>query len=234
MKAGGCGFFVVRSVRLLFLGILDPTPEGESIMKPHRRPTVAKAARTISSSIKALAIAAVVVLLIFVSNRAVRAQNLGALPTRHSREAVMNGRARFVNRLPSTQHLGLAIMLPLNNEAELDNLLQQIYDPLSPNYRHYLSVEEFTARFGPTQSDYDNLASYMEAHGLKVTTVHANRLVLDVEGPVSAIEKTFNVQMSLYQHPTENRTFYAPDREPSVNSLRLWHVAGLDNFSVPK
>src|SRR5579872_463384 len=203
-------------------------------MKPHRRPMAAKVKRAMLSSLKTVAIAAAVALLIFVSNRALRAQNLGGLPTRHSREAVTSGQARFLNRLPAIQHLGLAIMLPLNNEAELDNLLQQIYDPSSPKYRHYLSVEEFTARFGPTQSDYDNVVSYMEAHGLKVTTVHANRMVLDVEGPVSAVEKTFNVQMGLYQHTKENRTFYAADREPSVSSLRLWHVAGLDNFSMPK
>ena len=40
--------------------------------------------------------------------------------------------------------------------------------------------------------------------------------------------------MGVYQHPTENRTFYAPDREPTVNlSVPLWHVSGLDNYSIP-
>jgi len=35
-------------------------------------------------------------------------------------------------------------------------------------------------------------------------------------------------------HPTENRTFYAPDREPTVDlPFALWHIAGLDNYSIP-
>ncbi|MGC1491594.1 MAG: hypothetical protein WA798_09480, partial [Candidatus Acidiferrum sp.] len=44
----------------------------------------------------------------------------------------------------------------------------------------------------------------------------------------------FHVSMGVYQHPTENRTFYAPDREPMVDlPFQLWHISGLDNFSIP-
>ncbi len=40
--------------------------------------------------------------------------------------------------------------------------------------------------------------------------------------------------MGVYQHPTEPRTFYSPDREPSpALGVRLWHISGLDNFSIP-
>jgi uncharacterized membrane protein len=40
--------------------------------------------------------------------------------------------------------------------------------------------------------------------------------------------------MGVYQHPTENRTFYAPDREPSpALPFPLWHISGLDNYSTP-
>ncbi len=45
---------------------------------------------------------------------------------------------------------------------------------------------------------------------------------------------TIHVRMGVYQHPTENRTFYAPDGEPTVGlAFRLWHISGLDNYSVP-
>ncbi|HEX2777698.1 MAG TPA: S53 family peptidase, partial [Candidatus Acidoferrales bacterium] len=53
-------------------------------------------------------------------------------------------------------------------------------------------------------------------------------------GPVSAVEKAFHVTMGTYQHPTENRIFYGPDREPTVDlPFPLWHVSGMDNFSLP-
>ena len=41
--------------------------------------------------------------------------------------------------------------------------------------------------------------------------------------------------MNVYQHPTEKRTFYAPDRRPTVNlSAPLWHISGLNNYSIPR
>ena len=41
--------------------------------------------------------------------------------------------------------------------------------------------------------------------------------------------------MALYRHPTENRSFYAPDREPSVESdVPLLSISGLDNSTLPR
>jgi kumamolisin len=58
---------------------------------------------------------------------------------------------------------------------------------------------------------------------------------VDVTGSVAAIETAFHVNMGVYLHPTENRTFYAADREPTVDlPFPLWHIAGLDNYSIPR
>ena len=41
--------------------------------------------------------------------------------------------------------------------------------------------------------------------------------------------------MGVYRHPTEDRTFFAPDREPTMpSSIPVWHISGLDNFSIPR
>jgi subtilase family serine protease len=155
--------------------------------------------------------------------------------TTHVPAAVAGGVAPLVGHLPSTQHLSLAISLPPRNEAELDTLLQQIYDPQSANYHHYLSVEEFTSRFGPAASDYAAVLHFAEANGLALIDTAANRMVVDVEGPASNIENAFRVTLGVYQHPTENRTFYAPDREPSLDlDVPLLHISGLDNFTLPR
>jgi kumamolisin len=151
------------------------------------------------------------------------------------REAVSSGQAAWVGRLPATQSLRLNIALPLSNESDLDELLQQIYDPQSPSYHRFLSVEEFTERYGPSQEDYDAVISFAEANGLTVTGTAPNRLVVDVTGLVANIEGAFHVNMGVYQHPTEDRTFYAPDRQPTADlPVALWHITGLDNFSIPR
>lgn len=156
------------------------------------------------------------------------------LLTSHARSEVVSGRAALLGRLPEDKILRLTIALPLRNEAELDQLLEQLYDPQSPSYRHFLSVQEFTERFGPSREDYDALIQFVQEHGLAVADLTDNRHLVDVVGTVAAIEETFHVAMGVYQHPTENRTFFAPDREPTVDlPFALWHITGLDNFSIP-
>jgi subtilase family serine protease len=154
--------------------------------------------------------------------------------TTHVPDAVSSGVAALVGRLPSAQHLTLAISLPLRNQAELDDLLRDIYDPQSPNFRHYLSVQEFTNRFGPSEADYAAVLSFAQTNGLSVIDKTENRMVLDVEGPAANIENAFHVTLGVYQHPIESRIFYAPDREPSIDlDVPILHISGLDNFSLP-
>jgi hypothetical protein len=69
----------------------------------------------------------------------------------HVRPAVLDGRAAPVGLLPPEERLNLSIVLPLRNQAELTSLLGRLYDPSSPDYRHFLSVEQFTEQFGPTE-----------------------------------------------------------------------------------
>jgi len=157
-----------------------------------------------------------------------------SLMTRHVREATLNG-APLVGRLSQTKVLRLVVALPLRNQEELDRLLQDLYDPSSPSYRKFLTVEEFTDRFGPSQVDYDALIRFARESGLKVTGTSRNRVNLNLSGTVANIERAFHVTLGLYQHPTELRTFYAPDREPSPDlAMPLWHISGLDNYSIPR
>jgi subtilase family serine protease len=155
--------------------------------------------------------------------------------TRHLREATLNGQARAIGRLPATQSMRIVLVLPVRNQEALDSFLTDLYDPASSSFRKFLTVEEFTARFGPTQEDYDAVIRFATENGLTVVGTSRNRMNVDVTGSVAAIEAALHLTMGLYLHPTENRLFYAPDREPSPNlSVRLWRVAGLDNYSIPQ
>src|SRR5208283_4643735 len=109
------------------------------------------------------------------------------------------------------------------------------YDPSSPDYRQFLTVAQFTEGFSPTEQDYQAVVNFAEANGLTVTDTPPNRLLVDVNGSVAQIEKAFHVVMTVYQHPTEKRTFYSPDREPSLDLIvPVAHIAGLNNFSIPR
>ena len=69
-----------------------------------------------------------------------------------------------VGRLQATNRLRLAIGLPLHNQQQLDSTLQELYDPASPQYHHWLTPGQFTASFGPTEQEYQSVLAYVESH----------------------------------------------------------------------
>lgn len=152
-------------------------------------------------------------------------------------QAAKNGAMHTSGRLNGSRRLDLAIHLPASNQSDLDELVRELYDPASPNYHNYLSVEEFTARFGPTQSDYDEVVAWANAQGLTVTRTTPNRHLIDVSGSVDDINRALNVVMSSYQSDgaSGKSQLFAPDREPSLSlSVPILQITGLDNFNPPQ
>ena len=136
--------------------------------------------------------------------------------------------------LPGAQRLNIAIMLPVRDPAGLDEFLKELYDPHSQQYHQFLTAEEFTDRFGPSLEDYDSVVRFAQSNGMTVTSTPSNRMLEDVSARVSDIDRALHLSLGVYQDKTKGRTFFAPDREPSVDlATPLWHIAGLNNFSTP-
>jgi subtilase family serine protease len=148
---------------------------------------------------------------------------------------VVVARLKPVGDLPETYRLNLAISLPLRHQDALDRLLHDLYDPASPRYRHFLKPKDFADQFGPSEKDYQALLAFAQARHLQVLRTHSNRLLLDIAASTAEVREVFHVNMKLYQHPSEGRSFYAPDAEPSIAlNVPLLHISGLDNYVLPK
>jgi subtilisin-like proprotein convertase family protein len=165
-----------------------------------------------------------------------QAQTTGRQELRgHIPEAVRRFNLQPIGLLASTNRLHLAIGLPLRNPEALNTLLQQIYDPTSPFFHQYLTPEQFTEKFGPTEQDYQAVMDFAKANRLTVTTTFGNRVLLDIEGNVPDIERALHITMRIYNHPRENRQFHAPDTEPSLDiAVPILHIGGLDDYSLPR
>ncbi len=157
------------------------------------------------------------------------------LLTRHVRAATSTGQAKPVGHLPPDQIMTLDVVLKLRDQAGLDSFVKELYDPSGPSYRHFLTVSQFTERFGPSQADYDEVVHFAQVNGFEVVGGTRDGMDVQIKGSVAAVESAFHLTMGTYQHPTEDRTFYAPDREPTVDlPFALWHISGLDNYSIPR
>jgi subtilase family serine protease len=139
-----------------------------------------------------------------------------------------------LGRLDGSTQLNLSINLPLHNREALTNLIERLYAPADAWYHQYLTPEEFDAQFGPTEQDYRAVLAWAVAGGFTVTATHPNRMLLEISASVSSLERALKVTMRTYSHPTEPRTFFAPDTEPSVSAgIPILHIGGLNNFARP-
>ena len=140
-------------------------------------------------------------------------------------------RTQPLGPLAATNELRLSLGLPLPDPAGCARFARDLYDPAHPQYHQFLTPAAFTARFGPAAADYARLTAWAESRGLRVAATHASRLVLEVRGPVAAVESAFQVTLHRYRHPTEAREFFAPAGPPAVVLPLPGEVHGLSDYA---
>jgi hypothetical protein len=148
--------------------------------------------------------------------------------------SVKNGTATLVGHFVNPQQmLRLAIDLQPPHIADEEQFLQEVMNPGSQQFHHFLSPEDWIARFSPTAADEQAVLDWATSQGLAVTHRYPNRLIVDVEAPVSTIEKALQVKINNYL--VDGYTYFANDREPVIpeNLARIVvSVGGLHNFPV--
>lgn len=162
------------------------------------------------------------------------AASMGRAVIADNRPSAAIADATKLGPVEASEAVPVTLTLPLRNQAALTDLLRRLSDPRDPQYGHYLTPEEFTARFGPTQDEYDSVEKFARDSGLTVTHRHANRLLLDATGPASRVEAAFAVHLARYKSRS-GRVFRAPDTTPSVPHALAGVVAGvvgLNNSAV--
>ncbi len=129
-----------------------------------------------------------------------------------------------------TQTIEVSIWLNPHNRAVLDALASDLYNPNSPNYRHWLKSSEIAARFAPTAAEAGIVQDFLESHNLKVVRVGPNNFYVRGRGTVADVEKAFRVQLNDYQ--VGNKVLRASANDPYIEgpaSALVQSVSGLDS-----
>ena len=141
--------------------------------------------------------------------------------------------APFVGPVPSGQVIHLAIGLPGQNLAGLKSLAAQVSDPKSPQFRRYLTQNQFYATFGATDADYQALRSWAEANGFVIRATYPNKLLLSVTGTAAQIEDALHTNL-VFRKRQDGSNFVAVDREPSLDlNVPILHISGFTDYILP-
>lgn len=116
-------------------------------------------------------------------------------------------------------------------DAALKKLLDDQQDKSSPNYRKWLTPEQFGQKFGPADSDVQAITQWLQQQGFHGVQVNKGRTLVEFSGTASQVQNAFGT--SIHKFTVKGQDHWANANEPSLPAALTPAVAGvwtLHNF----
>jgi subtilase family serine protease len=129
--------------------------------------------------------------------------------------------ASFVNHAQligpaSFGRLGLDVALPMHDARGLTTYAQEVSNPKSGTYRHFLTPEQIADRFGASPADQTAAITYFHRFGIWASG-WKQRMLLHVGGTQAQLEAAFHTKFGQYRSQ-RGETFLAPMTAPHVDA----------------
>ena len=142
---------------------------------------------------------------------------------------VANDRGPLADSFPM-EHLWLQLRRSPEQEQALDKYLDELQDPKSPNYHHWLTAQEFEARYGLAQEDLAKITGWLQAHGFTVNLVYPNN-VIDFSGTAGQVREAFHTEIhNLEVNGKQHIANMSDPRIPAALAPAVVGVVSLNNF----
>src|SRR6267143_1828692 len=127
------------------------------------------------------------------------------------------------------------ILLQLRRAPEIEKALQQFIDELhtpgSPNFHRWINAQEFGARFGPPKPDLDTVTRWLASQGFRVNVVYPSGMVIDFSGTATQVRKAFESEIHHFEVKGEKHVANASDpRIPAALASVVSGVVSLHDF----
>jgi subtilase family serine protease len=120
------------------------------------------------------------------------------------------------------------VWLKGRNEAQLDNIVADRYDPRSPAYHRWLSPDE-VAGFGPAAEDVATMLASLQAQGLKVERVFDDGSAIRVSGTAGKVQAAFGTPIRLKQ--ANGQVFFANTAKPQFQGAHAELIRTVSGLS---
>jgi subtilase family serine protease len=134
--------------------------------------------------------------------------------------------------LPQEQLMtGLVLVLQptVQQQLDLNALLDAQYNPESPLYHAWVTPEQYGQRFGISNHDLDRIQNWLEAHGLTVEEIPADRSMILFRGSSTQVAETFRTSFHSYQF--QGKLHIANATEISIPSALNGVIAGVSTLN---
>ncbi len=124
------------------------------------------------------------------------------------------------------------MVLPPSNQGELQTLLDDLYDPQSPQYHHWLQPGQFLAEFGPSPAGVSAVRSWL--HGAGLGSASPSGFTVDVAAPASVVSTALGTPLEQYRSASGNLGYLAEQAPLVPQSLaggEISAVLGLNTLA---
>lgn len=128
----------------------------------------------------------------------------------------------------------ITLVLNIQNEAHLDQLVNDVSDPQSPKYTNYITFQQMIDLYAPSQRSVNAVLLWLEQNGVhrNLVAITPTRDFLTFVVPFQTAEALFGVRYAYYSHPKMGSLLRSQEK-PSVprhlsNVIAI--VSGVDNF----
>jgi hypothetical protein len=123
------------------------------------------------------------------------------------------------------EHMLLQLRRTPQQEQAVEQFIDQLYDPQSPNFHQWLTAQQFGERYGLAQEDLATITGWLQSQGFEVNVVYPNHMVIDFSGDAGLIRRAF--QTELHYLEVDGERHYANMSDPKIPSTLAPMVAGI-------
>jgi subtilase family serine protease len=113
-------------------------------------------------------------------------------------------------------------------QAGLDALIAAQLNPASPLYHHWVTPDQFAARFGMSDSDLDKMENWLQQQGFVIDSVARSKNAIRFSGTVRQVEAAFSTEMHNYK--INGVQHFAASTELSVPAAIAPTILGIRNL----
>ncbi len=130
-----------------------------------------------------------------------------------------------------SRQITVTVWLKHHNQVAFDELVRQMYDKSSPNFHHFLTLDQYHANFAPTTREAALVREYLTSHNLTISAADKNNHYISAQGRIADVQEAFKVQINRFK--INGEIHRANLAEPTITgsaSSVVAAVQGLNDF----
>ena len=127
------------------------------------------------------------------------------------------------------EHILLQLQRSPEQERAFEEYLDELEDPKSPNYHHWLTAQQLGQEYGLGAQDLGTITRWLESHGFTVNKVYPNGTVIDFSGTAGEVGEAF--QTEVHHLDVNGKPHIANMSDPRIPEALAPVVAGVVSWA---